>query len=91
MRDKLLKIQTELKSPKNQVNKFGGYNYRSCEDIFEAVKPLLKQEGLLLRVSDELVNIGERYYIKATVILTDGNETIENTAYAREEETKKGM
>lgn len=91
MRNKLLKIQNELKAPKNQYNSFGGYKYRSCEDIFEAVKPLLKQEGLLLRVSDELVNIGERYYIKATVILTDGNETIENTAYAREEETKKGM
>lgn len=91
MRNKLLKIQSELKSPKNQFNKFGGYKYRSCEDIFEAVKPLLKKEGLLLRVSDELVCVGERYYIKATVILTDGNETIENTAYAREEETKKGM
>ena len=91
MNNKLLKIQTELKAPKNQTNSFGGYNYRSCEDIFEAVKPLLLEEGLVLRVTDELVNIGERYYVKATAILTDGNETIENTAYAREEETKKGM
>lgn len=91
MKEKLLKIQTELKAPKNQRNNFGGYNYRSCEDIFEAVKPLLEKEGLLLRLTDELVNIGDRYYIKATAILTDGNETIENTAYAREEETKKGM
>ena len=91
MKEKLLKIQTELKAPKNQRNNFGGYNYRSCEDIFEAVKPLLEKEGLLLRLTDKLVNIGERYYIKATAMLTDGNETIENTAYAREEESKKGM
>ncbi len=91
MNDKLLKIQMELKAPKNQTNSFGGYNYRSCEDIFEAVKPLLQEEGLVLRVTDELVNIGERYYIKATAILTNGNDTIENVAYAREEETKKGM
>jgi len=91
MKEKLLKVQMELKAPKNQKNTFGGYNYRSCEDIFEAVKPLLEKEGLTLRLTDKLVNIGERYYIKATAILTDGNETIENTAYAREEETKKGM
>ena len=91
MNNKLLKIQMELKAPKNQTNSFGGYNYRSCEDIFEAVKPLLQEEGLVLRVTDELVNIGERYYIKATAILTDGNDVIENVAYAREEETKKGM
>lgn len=91
MKDKLLKIQDELKAPKNQRNDFGKYNYRSCEDIFEAVKPLLIKEKLLLRMTDELVQIGERYYIKATAILTDGTETIENTAYAREEENKKGM
>lgn len=91
MNNKLLKIQSQLKAPKNQMNAFGGYNYRSCEDIFEAVKPLLEKENLVLRLTDELVNIGERYYIKATAILTDGNETIENTAYAREEESKKGM
>ena len=91
MKDKLLKIQAELKAPKNQRNNFGGYNYRSCEDIFEAVKPLLEKEKLLLRMTDELVQVGDRYYIKATAILTDGNETIENTAYAREEESKKGM
>ena len=91
MNNKLLNIQEKLKSQKNQTNKFGGYKYRSCEDIFEAVKPLLKEEGLTLRTTDELVNIGERYYIKATAILSDGKETIENVAYAREEETKKGM
>ena len=91
MKDKLLKIQSELKAPKNQRNDFGKYNYRSCEDILEAVKPLLVKEKLLLRITDELVQVGERYYIKATAILTDGTETIENTSYAREEENKKGM
>ncbi len=91
MNEKLIKIQEQLKAPKNQRNNFGNYNYRSCEDIFEAVKPLLKENGLTLRLTDELVNIGERYYIKATAILSDGNDVIENVAYAREEETKKGM
>ena len=91
MNEKLIKIQEQLKAPKNQRNDFGKYNYRSCEDIFEAVKPLLKENGLSLRLTDELVNIGERYYVKATAILSDGNDTIENVSYAREEETKKGM
>ena len=91
MIEKLIKIQQTLKAPKGQLNKFGGYKYRSCEDIFEAVKPLLKEHKLALRTTDELVQIGERYYIKATAILTDGTESITNTAYAREEETKKGM
>ena len=91
--EKLLKIQTELKAPKNQVNKFGGYIYRSCEDILEAVKPLLDKYKCTLKISDELVNIGERYYIKATATLinTEKYDMIENTAYAREEESKKGM
>lgn len=91
---KLQKIQSELKAPKGQYNSFGKYKYRSCEDIMEAVKPLLKKAGCVLTVSDTLENIGERYYIKATATLTDieseGGE-ISNTAYAREEETKKGM
>ena len=91
MKDKLLYIQQNLKAPKGQMNKFGGYKYRSCEDIFEAVKPLLKEKELILQTTDELVQIGERYYIKATAMLSDGKETITNTAYAREEETKKGM
>ncbi len=91
--EKLLKIQTELKAPKNQVNKFGGYNYRSCEDILESVKPLLDKYGCTLKISDELQNIGERYYIKSTVLLIDieSGMVIENSAYAREEENKKGM
>jgi len=91
MNEKLINIQQTLKAPKNQRNNFGGYNYRSCEDILEAVKPILKENNLTLRLNDELVQIGERYYIKATAILTDGKEQIINTAYAREEETKKGM
>jgi uncharacterized protein (DUF3820 family) len=88
---KLLNIQKELKAPKNQRNSFGNYNYRSCEDIFEAVKPLLQENGLILTISDELEQIGERYYVKAKAVLTDGKDLIMNTAYAREEETKKGM
>ena len=92
--EKLLNIQLELKAPKNQRNNFGGYNYRSCEDILEAVKPLLKDNNCTLTISDELVNIGERYYIRATARLTDAENAgsyYENTAYAREAETKKGM
>ena len=89
--EKLCYIQSKLKAPKNQHNKFGGFDYRSCEDIYEALKPYLKEFDLLLIMSDELVQIGERYYIKATAKLIDGDKSIENTAYAREEETKKGM
>ena len=91
MLEKLRKIQMELKAPKGQFNSFGGYSYRSCEDILEAVKPLLDREELLLVLTDELVYIGERYYVKATAVLFDGDERIENVAYAREEATKKGM
>lgn len=87
--EKLAKIQATLKAPKNQFNSFGKYNYRSCEDILEAVKPLLN--GLVLTVSDEIVLIGDRYYVRATATLTDGKEGITNPAYAREEDNKKGM
>ena len=86
---KLAKIQKELKAPKNQFNKFGNYSYRSQEDILEAVKPLL--DDLVLLVSDEIVAIGGRVFVKATAKLTDGKETIENTAYAREAQNRKGM
>lgn len=93
MLEKLMKIQQTLKAPKGQFNSFGGYNYRSCEDILEAVKPTLKELYLILVLNDELVYLGERYYIKATACLKDieTGEEITNTAYAREEETKKGM
>ena len=91
--EKLLKIQQTLKAPKNQRNNFGGYNYRSCEDILEAVKPLLKETACILTISDELVNIGERYYIRSSAKLADTESTgyIENIAYAREADVKKGM
>lgn len=87
--EKLAKIQKELKAPKGQLNKFGGYNYRSCEDILEAVKPLL--DGAILTLQDEIINIGNRFYVKATVTFTDGTYTHSVTAMAREPETKKGM
>lgn len=86
----LTKIQKELKAPKNQRNSFGNYNYRSCEDIVEAVKPFLT-DGASLTLTDEIVLICSRYYVKATATLTAGKESASTTAYAREEETKKGM
>lgn len=91
--EKLSNIQNELKCNKNQFNKFGGYKYRSCEDILEAAKPLLRKEKVVLTISDELQYIGNRYYIKATATLIDieSDAIISNSAYAREEETKKGM
>ena len=92
--EKVAAVQAELKAPKSQRNDFGKYNYRSCEDIFEAVKPLLAKYGLVLVCSDELENIGERYYIHAKASLIDAsdmNKALINHAYAREEETKKGM
>jgi len=88
---KLLKIQNELKAPKGQLNKFGGYAYRSAEDILEAVKPLLLKYGLTMTISDELECIGERYYVKATVYVQDTERAISTTAFAREDESQKGM
>lgn len=90
---KLSQIQQELKAPKKQFNKFGGYNYRNCEDILEAVKPITAKYETVVLLADELVNIGERYYVKATARLVDINDGSEvaNTAFAREEESKKGM
>lgn len=84
-------IQHKLKAPKGQYNSFGKYNYRSCEDILEGVKPLLKEHDLALLIDDEIVQIGERYYVKATAKITDGRECVSATAYAREPDTKKGM
>ena len=91
--EKLLSVQNELKAPKDKKNTFGEYNYRSCEGILEAVKPLLQEQGLMLTIKDEVVNIGDRYYVRATVLLDDisSNGEIAVTALAREEETKKGM
>lgn len=90
--NKLLKIQAELKAPKSQINNFGHYNYRSAEDILEAVKPLLKENEALLTLNDEIMQVGERFYVKATARFDDleGNVTTV-TAWAREVETKTGM
>lgn len=87
----LITIQSELKAPKNQFNSFGKYKYRSCEDILEALKPLLKAHNCYLTLSDELVNIGDRYYIKSTATIYSEKTSVSVTGYAREEETKKGM
>lgn len=88
----LIRIQNELKAPKGQYNSFGKYSYRSCEDILEAVKPLLSSYDCILTLSDEITLVGERYYVKATAILLNGaGDKVEVTAYAREEEDKKGM
>ena len=92
--NKLMLIQASLKAPKNQRNAFGNYNYRSCEDILEAVKPLLYDTQTTLTVSDEMVEVGGRIYVKATATLKDAEtwEIIEqNSAYARESESKKWM
>ena len=91
----LMHIQNELVAPKKLFNKFGNYNYRSAESILESVKPLLKKYNVILTVSDEIINIGDRYYIKATarLIALDNSQPyeIETTAYAREDESLKGM
>ena len=96
--EKLLAIQQELKAPKGQYNSFGKYNYRSCEDILEAVKPICAKYNCALVLSDTIIYLGDRYYIQATARLTDceckqekEDTCITNTAYAREEEAKKGM
>lgn len=91
--EKLNIVQTELKAPKNQRNNFGGYNYRSCEDILEALKPLLYKNKALVTISDEVVFIGSKNYIKATAKFIDAEngESVEVSAFAREAETKKGM
>ena len=85
----LNKIQKELKAPKGQKNTFGNYNYRSCEDILEAVKPLLGEA--VLTISDEIVNLGDRFYVKAIATISQGTENVSVSAYARESLEKKGM
>lgn len=87
----LIEIQKELKAPKGQYNSFGKYKYRSAEDILEAVKPLCHKNNCTLTLSDSLEYIGERYYVKATATLNSDKGQVSVTAYAREEETKKGM
>lgn len=87
----LIKIQSELKAPKNQRNNFGGYNYRSCEDILEAVKPLLVKYNAELVLSDDIVAVGDRIYIKVMATISDGKELKTVTAFAREPLARKGM
>ena len=93
IRQKLQGIQASLKAPKGQTNKFGGYKYRSAEDILEAVKPLLAEWQCVLTISDEVIEIGGRVYVKATARISDTehDNSIETTAFAREAEVKKGM
>ena len=108
-RRRLTLLQNELYAPKNQFNKFGGYRYRNCEDIYNAVKPLLKKYGMTLTMTDDIENYGDRFYVRTRAVLTDAltgmsvafnpssgvqltdTSSIIVTAYAREEETKKGQ
>jgi hypothetical protein len=93
IRQKLGGIQASLKAPKGQVNKFGGYNYRSCEDILTAVKPILNEWGCTLVIQDDVVEVSGRVYVRATATLADNDSElmISTTAFAREAENKKGM
>lgn len=87
----LTDIQQELKAPKNRFNSFGNYSYRSCEDILEAVKPLLAKHGATMTIRDDIIAVNDRIYVKATVELTIDKEVHSVTAFAREADAKKGM
>ena len=89
--DSLVEIQKKLKAPKDLYNKFGNYKYRSAESILEAVKPLLAENGVLLTITDEIVMIGNRYYVKSTATAQKDGETMCGIGYAREDDSKKGM
>ena len=91
--EKLMNIQVNLVAPKSQYNSFGKYNYRNCEDILEAVKPLLKDNGVTLTITDSIEVVGDRFYVRSVATLTDidNGEQVGNCGYAREEENKKGM
>ena len=90
---KLMEVQSKLKAPKGQYNSFGKYSYRSCEDILEALKPLLNEVGAIVNISDQVKLIGDRYYVEATAMFLDVNtgDTIISRAMAREDESKKGQ
>lgn len=90
---KLLQVQTELNAPKNRINKFGNYSYRSCEDILEAVKPILKKVGASIKLTDMISQFGDRYYVNATAFFVDieTGEVVSSDAFAREQDDKKGM
>lgn len=90
--EKLSQIQNKLNAPKGQYNSFGKYNYRNCEDILQALKPILAEHKCHVSLSDEVVIVGNRFYIKATATITDSeNNSFSTTAFAREAESKKGM
>ena len=90
--EKLSQIQSKLNAPKGQYNSFGKYNYRNCEDILQALKPILSEHKCHVSLSDEVVIVGNRFYIKATATITDSeNNSFSTTAFAREAESKKGM
>ena len=91
LHEKLIAIQTKLKAPKGQYNGFGNFNYRSAEDILEAVKPLNAEQGLLLTITDEIKEVGGRIYVVATATVSDGTDELKVSAFAREPENKKGM
>lgn len=88
---RIIAVQGALRAPKGQWNNFGRYAYRSCEDILEAAKPLLAEQGLALTLCDEIALVGDRHYVRATACLTDGESERKVTAYAREPQGKKGM
>ena len=88
---RLARIQNRLNAPKNQKNNFGKYSYRSCEDILQAIKPLMMDEGCAMIISDKIVEVGDRVYVEATCSFSDGSDSVTTTAYARESLVKKGM
>ena len=88
---KLTIIQSQLKAPKSQYNSFGKYNYRNCEDILESLKPILQEVEAVVLLSDEIIQVGDRFYVKAIAEIRDDNGSIFVTAYAREDDSKKGM
>lgn len=88
---KVIDVQSRLKAPKSEYNEFGRFNYRTAEDILAQAKPLLKEHGLLVILKDDVEMIGDRFYIRSIVTITDGKESIESAAYAREPLAKKGM
>lgn len=91
LHNSMIAIQKQLKAPKDLYNKFGQYKYRSAESILEAVKPLLADYGVLMTITDEIVVLGNRFYVKSIVTVKKGDETLTNVGFAREDETKKGM
>lgn len=91
LNEKLNHVQVKLNAPKNMTNAFGKYKYRNLEGILEGLKPLLKETGLTVSLSDEMVSVAHRIYVKATASVTDGTDTLSVNAYAREDEQKKGM